>query len=232
MKNLAIIYGSPRTATTFLHDALIQHKQCFGGTETNENSNIRMEEGDTTELDRLWEELVLPWEEDEGYLVLKAGGYGFAYHYFNDLKDYNCKYLFVDRDSIEVIDSMMSHDMCLRVIKMELASTDCPKERLGDLWQLWEEGDAVNRSALHYIWHVEGIDPDMKNESLSLTPYKTRRDGKTVAGMIERYLRIDPDPNLAKALSGFYHRTITKKRRAELESKIVPEVKKMLEGLR
>ncbi len=230
MRNLAIIYGPPRSATTFLHDALIQHKQCFGGKETNENPWINT--NDTKEIDRLWNEYVPTLARFVSrYLVLKAPGYGFEYHYFNSLKGYDCKYLFVNRDPIEVIDSMLSHKVCLEVAEMDIESTDCPRRMLDDLGYLWDESDLINRMALHYFWHIEGMDPELENVQLSLTPYKARNDGVKMAANIAYHLGIDSDPAMTKALTKFYHRSVTAKRRSEIESRITQEVVERLERL-
>ena len=236
MKNLIIIYGPPRTASSFLLGALVQHRQCFGTDwfkdkkvgGTNENPQLKS----PGVLDTLWKKFV-PKGKRNCYLVLKAPGYCFAYPYFNNLKDYECKYIFVDRDPVEIADSMWSHEASQNVLKMNLESTDCPnKDAYRDSWLLTEslpkEAKIVNRALLRYDWHIKNIPSEMLEKSLTLVPYKMRKQGKEIAKKIETYLSIEPDRNMTIVLNDFYHRSLTTIRRKEIEKLILSEIEEMV----
>jgi len=240
MRNLLIIYGPPRTASSFLVSALVQHRQCFGTDalkdedpkelRTNENPFIDYygSPDNAETIDRLWQEHV-PEGEQNGYLVMRAPGYCYAYPYFSKLKDYACKYIFVDRNSFEVADSMLGHAPSQAVLRMPLVGTDCPdREKYDELWlaagKLYAEAAFVNRALLRYDWHIKSIPDEMMKESLALKAYSARKSGKDIAAKIERYLNIEPDEAMTKVLNEFHHRSLTKKRKAEIESFILPEI--------
>lgn len=241
MKNLVIVYGPPRTASSFLVSALVQHKQCFGTDalknedsrelKTNENPliNIHGSSDDAETIDRLWQEHV-PEGEKDCYLVLRAPGYCFAYPYFSNLKNYACKYIFVDRNPIEVADSMCNHEPSRSVLNRDLVGTDCPdREKYNELWlaagRLNEEAAFINRALLRYDWHIKGTPGEMIEKSLVLKPYSSRKNSEQVAKKIEKYLSINPDEAMRKALGKFYHRSLSIKRKAEIKGLILPEIK-------
>jgi len=243
MKNLIVIYGSPRTASSFLLGALVQHKQCFGtdwlkekkvgGTNENSRINIHGNPNDTQTIDDLWKEFVPKQTKDSAYLVLKAPGYCFAYPYFSKLKGYACKYIFVDRDPIEVADSMSTHDPSRNVLLMNLESTDCPnKEDYRTLWDLTEdlsiEMKIINRAIIRYHWHIKNIPYEMLEQSLNLALYRVRKHGKETAKKIQEYLDIPPDNKMSLALDDFYHRTVSVKRQKEIKDALLPTIKGML----
>lgn len=252
MKNLVIVYGPPRTASSFLVSALVQHKQCFGTDalknedskelKTNENPfiNIHGSSDDAETIDRLWQKHV-PEGEKDCYLVLRAPGYCFAYPYFSNLKSYACKYIFVDRNPIEVADSMCNHEPSQSVLKRDLVGTDCPeKEKYNEFWlaagrlvkikhiEVDEEAALINRALLRYDWHIKGTPDEMMEKSLVLKPYSSRKNSEQVAKKIEKYLSIKPDEAMRKALGKFYHRSLSIKRKAEIKAFILPEIKEVM----
>jgi len=236
MKNLVIIYGPPRTASSFLLGALVQHRQCFGtdwfkGKKvggTNENPHLKS----PGVLDGLWTEFV-PKATKGVYLILKAPGYCFAYPYFSNLEGYECKYIFVDRDPIEVADSMSTHDSSRTVLMMNLESTDCPnKKDYQSLWDLTEdlpiELKIINRAIIRYHWHIKNIPYEMLKQSLNLAPYRVRKQGKETAKKIQDYLNIPPDNKMTLALNDFYYRTVSVKRQKEIKDALLPTIKGMI----
>ncbi len=220
MKKLVIIYGAPRTGTTAMLEALVQHHQCFGAKlkgnprSTNENPKVGMPGG----ISKLWDQWVP--EGEDNCLVLKAPGYCSMYDYFSSLEGYKPYFIFTDRDHLEVIDSMMAHESNF-VLDMDLESTSCPesmKEVIEPLWNKNYKGDLerkVNRSALRYLWHVLSICSEMKREGF-YAHYLIRKSYITLMDRLCSHLDIDPSDRLVQALSSFYHREITCKRRTEL----------------
>lgn len=244
MKNLVIVYGPPRTASKFLASALVQHRQCFGTDAlkdedpkelwTSENPFIDYygSPDDAETIDKLWQEHV-PEDEKNCYLVMRAPGYCFAYPYFSNLKNYACKYISVDRNPIEVADSMCNHEQSRAVLKNDLVSTDCPdREKYNELWlaagRLDEEATSINRALLRYDWHIKGTPGEMIEKSLTLKPYSSRKNSEQVAKRIEKYLSIEPDETMRKALEKFYHRSLSIKRKAEIKGLILPEIKEII----
>ena len=236
MRKLVIIYGPPRTASSFLLGALVQHKQCFGTDwfknkkvgGTNENPKIK----EPGMLDSLWTEFV-PKTKQDSYLVLKAPGYCFAYSFFSNLKEYECKYIFIDRDPIEVADSMSTHDPSRGVLLMDLESTDCPnKGSYQEYWDLTEnlpvEEKILNRAILRHNWHIKNIPYEMLEQSLNLAPYKARKHGKEIAKKIEGYLGISPDSKMAMGLKDFCYRTVSMQRKKEITDTLLPGIKGLI----
>lgn len=180
MKKLIVIYGPPRSSTTFTLGCLVQHPYIFGQDpdkeklskgKTNENGNIDVSNmGNYDEIERLFNVFEIP---EYCYLVIKAPGYCMAWDYFNN-SPYECKYIFTNREKWSCVNSMMNHEPSFNVLKLNLESTDCPRDRLSFYEKLWKESELEGRALLRYHWHVDTIHPDMKKQSLAID-YTTRQ---------------------------------------------------------
>uniref|UniRef100_A0A6M3J8J8 Uncharacterized protein n=1 Tax=viral metagenome TaxID=1070528 RepID=A0A6M3J8J8_9ZZZZ len=224
MRKLVIIYGPPRSAASLLLKALLAHPEITGYTVeggvggSDENPLLDcFDIGNTTELDRLWNEVSpIPGQ----YLALKAPGYCFAYEYFNTLSNYECKYIGVGRDPYEVVDSMLNHDISRSVLGIVIDGTDCPKDKTDSLRARWDAGNEYQRALMRYRWHVDNIAKEQQESGIMLTPYHIRNDGKKMAKSIEAYLGLTPWSGFANELSKFYHRKISASRREEIKAKL------------
>ncbi|MHA2079494.1 MAG: hypothetical protein ACW99X_18030, partial [Candidatus Thorarchaeota archaeon] len=200
-RKLVIIFGAPRTATTHLLQALLEHDCCFGGMgaeNSNEPNDINLEDPtDTAALDERYERLSMTKENPE-YLVLKSPGYCmYGWDYFSRLDRYESKFIQTDRNPIEIVDSMMNHDISRTILDMEIESTDCPKDKLELLKPKWDavaghidEQRWATRAYVRYAWHVQSMSPGLNNNCLRLTPYKSRLYVSLTASMILGWLRL------------------------------------------
>jgi hypothetical protein len=239
MKQLIIIYGPPRSATSFLLDCLVEHPLIRG---VNEPPGIDYlgDPDNVVTLDKLWEEKVVRaggWmvPEEQFFLALKAPGYCFAYPYFNYLEKmgkYKVFYIHVSRDPFEVVDSMLKHEQSIGVLNMDIVSTDCPRDMLakyGPLWKkaktLGEEAMLVNRAMLRYEWHIGSIHMNMLEKSLVLAPYRKRGEAKRIADELVEHLGIVESEAMTEALGKFYHRKVSKKVAMMIEELLMPEMK-------
>jgi len=218
MKNLCVIYGPPRSDTTFMLGALVQHPLCFGTDlltkkaqiqeyTTNENPFLRVDQiANYTTLEKLFQYYNVP---DDGYLVIKAPGYCFAWEYFNK-SPYNCKYIFVNRDPFECVKSMMSIDTIRDISNLSIESTSCPKDRFEFYQDIWNQSTIEGKCLLRWHYHIDNIPKKMKKVSLNLSDYTSRKKANEVYLKIISYLQIPGNKSLETTLSLFRHKKMTK----------------------
>jgi hypothetical protein len=215
MKKLVVIYGPPRSATTFMLGALVQHVKCHGtdvlnadlGVSeiithegTNENPLIEINQvGEYSPILSLFEKLNVP---DNEYLVIKAPGYCSAWEYFKN-SPFDCKFIFVNRDKYEVGYSMMNHENSRKVLDFDIMSVDCPKDKIDFYQDLWNESKPEGRALLRVHWHLNSIHPDMKKASLCFNDYSGRQDAYKTYMNIINYLHIPGNESLEAALNLF-----------------------------
>lgn len=228
-RNLIIIYGAPRTGTTQLWDAIRRHPRVFGSQYTNEPKfDIDYPEL----LDKLWEDefakavdVNVTTELLPTHMVIKSPGYGFKFDFFENLENYQCYYLFTDRDVVEVVDSMSKHEMSRKICGFDFESADCPvnlRDKFRDKWNkcggLTDEQRIIRRSHYRYSWHVEGIPIDMLKKSLRLVPYESRLYCNHIAARILGFCGL---PAVGGAvwlgeLAKFYRRVLSFERKQQI----------------
>nr|BDD45804.1 hypothetical protein 3 [bacterium] len=179
---------------------------CKGGDWTNEPPGINYygPPSNTEVLDKLWLESVV---SRENHLVLKAPGYCFAWPYFSNLKEYECKYIYCRRPWYEVADSMIRHEGSRHVFGLDLVSTSCPRHRLEEFEPTWKTASEINKAALRYIWHISEIPPEMVKASLRME-YHMRTDPKWSNDALMNYLGIPHSDAMLEELGNFKARKI------------------------
>lgn len=229
-RNLIVIYGSPRTGTSHLFDALIRHPECFGshGKEgTNEPSRISFDEDGLVEVNRLWD---LHRKDGREWMILKAPGFCFGWDFFRNLPGYTCKYLYCDRDMAEVVNSMMSHEPSRKFAQYDFDSTDCPeglKEKFRPLWnnlnQVPDEERVVSRMFYRYRWHVDSIPMPMLQASLRVVPYEARLYSHQIASLICAYTGLKGHGGTAwvAVLRDFWYRRLTHEKIGWIRNRII-----------
>lgn len=223
---LAVIFGTPRSATTFLLGALVQHKDCAGTDPTrdpkpqgtNENPYINTNDiHDTRMIDELWHRFV---KRNERYMCLKAPGYSLAYPYF-DAIPYNCKYLHCWREPLSVANSICNHPHGQRVLDMDIISTDCPRAMLPVYEPLWNKLDdlhRINRALLRIAWHIECTDPAMMEQALTL--FKDPVEPREICA----YLDIAEDEDFARAYAKYEPNGLSREEWDDLMVNVVDEL--------
>jgi len=224
-RKLAIIFGAPRTGTTHLLESLIAHDSCFGGMsgeDSNEPHDINLSDPtDTAALDERWERLSVT-KENPVYLVLKSPGYCMnGWNYFSNLENYESKFIYTDRNPIEVVDSMMNHEGSRKILDLQIESTDCPKDQIVAFQNQWnqvagnvDEQRLATRAYVRYVWHIRNIPPDLFNGCLRLVPYESRLYVGMTASIILGWLRIPKGGDRwFEILREFEHRKLSYEKR-------------------
>jgi hypothetical protein len=244
-KKIIVIYGSPKTGTSHLFRTLIRHDECFGidsvlvGDGKGEGNNkeystnepydlpLHSSPPDGWPLDKRW------WKgygEGKKYMVVKAPGFCMAWNYFNNLRDYECKYIFTDREMMEVVESMGRQQVMINMADADNAkSGGCPEPLLSIYGPLWkkaaEKSDLIRRTSRFYYmynWHIESIPDVMKEVSLDLGNYKGRLDTNKTAIDLLYYLELGfGSRDWYDHLKTFYYRPIDLMYMSYLEELVV-----------
>jgi hypothetical protein len=233
MNKLIIIYGSPRTATSFTLGCLVQHPYCYGEVpdtnttleyKTNENQNIPVNAlnkgiGNYKEIERLFDIYQVP---EYAYLVIKAPGYCMAWDYFNN-SPFDCKYIYTVRSPYGVIKSMLDHEDSLEIIKRPIESTDCPRNKINFYKKLWNESNFEGKAYLRYHWHVNSIHPDMLKKSLVLDQYQTKsvqpKKQNITYQLVMSYLQLKDDEAVKNGFTLFRYKKLNTQLRQEIKNK-------------
>lgn len=242
MKKLAIIYGSPRTGTSFLHECLCGHRSCAGSDKTSEPES---KYGIPQNVENILQEMIdMLWAEQWGeaqdlrpdsfpvgkYLVMKSPGFcrEDECKALKELVGYDCKFIHTDRSPASVIDSMLLHEISRNVLGIVIEGTDCSERFLSLYKPLWDKvGDdevgLINRGFMRYLWHVKDILPQQLKESLVLR-YEDRVKHIAVSKKIEKYLEIPHDGEFQKKMREFDYREPSTDRIKFIEDSIIPEL--------
>jgi len=205
MKKLLIIYGPPRSATSFMLGALVQHPLCFG-SDTNENSKTFPSINSYEIIEKLFQSHNIP---NNGYLVVASPKYCFNWKYFNN-SSYACKYIYVQCDPFPCVKSMVNHDASIEMCTRSLEFTDCPKDKIKFYREIWDQSSTEGKALLRWHWHVNGIPMAMKKASLKLSDYKGRKKANEIYLKIISYLQIPGSPPLKEALALFNYKKMNK----------------------
>lgn len=226
-RNLIVIFGPPRTGTSFMHRCLIKHPDCAGSKDTNENTLLVIDNTPRENMDVLntiWKDHV----SDEKHLILKSPGYCFAYDMFNKLSGYNCKYIYTYRDPIDAALSKVNHSVSEAVLTMPMTNNGCPANLQGKFSPLWDKTEKMdkdtcmfNRALMRYAWHVEAIDPKMMNQA-----YDAYNNTWTD---LYKFLDIKRSSVMSSELAKFDNKTRVE--RSEFEDKVMPELKPTIDKL-
>lgn len=239
MKKLVIIYGSPRTGTSFLHECLCSHKSCSGSEKTSEPESKYgiVPSLETVEAFQETKDLIdMLWDEhcrgEEECLVMKSPGFCNEDEYLalKKLPGYDCKFIHTSRSPEQVVDSMLRHEISKSVLGIVIEGTDCPKRFLPLFKPLWDEADdsevgLINKGFIRFLWYLKSISPQQVNESLVLE-YEDRVKLAT-SKKIEKYLGILHDTKFQNKMKRFECRRLSVDRIGFIEGSIIPDLEFM-----
>lgn len=234
MKRLAIIYGSPRTGTSFLHECLCSHEDCAGSDKTSEPESrygilpsVKNMDVFQKLVDVLWNEHC---ENREEYLVMKSPGFcsDGEYRALKGLVGYDCRFIHTTRLPASVIDSMLLHKISKNVLGIVIEGTDCPKEFLSLYKPLWDKvGDddagLINKGFMRVSWYLKSISSQQIDESLVLK-YEDRVKHAVTSKKIEQHLGISHDSGFQKKMGEFDYLKSSTDRIKFIKNSIIPEL--------